>query len=568
MFLATLSLLLGCLFGLWGGGCSPAPLARPAILGASASAGFGCEIDDPSPGGKAYLADMEAVYQAIVPGWHSDPVFLADASFYTRSRQSVVEQMDAALARNPSVIIAIDYLFWPTYAARDTAMTPDAVERDRHDALEQALAQLDRFSGPVIIGDLPDMRSAVGHMLSERNIPPAGQLEAFNRRIAAWAHERRQRTPVVVLPVSAMARAVESGQPLPTSFETFTGETAATLLQPDRLHPTTTGLVVMLREGLAGLAAQRVISPGDFRTDLADITARLHTEAAAVDSRREPGLWTLLSVKGKLDDFSEAIEAKDCTRASELFDQVMEKATRLKKSPHDFAGVYIGFTLASYRYYCKDAPEVVRRWRDRLAPAIERPLPDAWPLDLWHEFNTFLDEEQRTVDRTLQLKRANAALPSDYDDTIRSAAWFACYSDPAVFLELLPGWQSELERNIRSAEQTTAFWKEFSQGPKWPKEVEHRFKNALLSASSDEERQRITDRREEFNDPYPVIVAARAMAVDRIAILERALRLTGHAEEAVVVHNRLAQAIPADEAVLAYQRVEKSAAEAEARRKP
>ncbi|HZW07700.1 MAG TPA: hypothetical protein VFF65_11315, partial [Phycisphaerales bacterium] len=109
-------------------GCTAAPLSRPAILGASASAGFGCEItaDD----GRPYLVDLEAVYQAMVPGWHDDPIFLADAGFYSRPREAPAEQMDAALARNPSVIVAVDYLFWSVYGARPSSMPADAVERD------------------------------------------------------------------------------------------------------------------------------------------------------------------------------------------------------------------------------------------------------------------------------------------------------------------------------------------------------------------------------------------------------------------------------------------------------
>ncbi|MBY0395085.1 MAG: hypothetical protein K2X91_01280, partial [Thermoleophilia bacterium] len=192
-----LTLVAACL-----GACAPPTLSRPAILGASASAGFGCETTVP-PDGRAVLVDMEAVYNASVPGWHRDPVFLADASFYSRARQAAQEQMDAAVAAAPSVVIALDFLFWSVYHARSSELSGDAVLRDRLDALEQSLAQLDRFHGPILVGDIPDMTPAVGRMLSDRMVPPADQLATFNRRIREWAAARPADAPAVVVPVDS-----------------------------------------------------------------------------------------------------------------------------------------------------------------------------------------------------------------------------------------------------------------------------------------------------------------------------------------------------------------------------
>jgi len=537
-------------------GCTAAPLARPAILGASASAGFGCEVtaDD----GRPYLADMEAVYQAMVRGWHDDPIFLADAGFYSRARQVPVEQMNAALARAPSLIVAVDYLFWPVYSSRPADLSADAIERDRLDALEQALAQLDRFHGPVIVGDIPDMRTASGRMLSLRNIPPPSQLEAFNRRIREWAARRPAAAPAVVIPAFDLGRAIESGAPLPTSFGAAPADDVTVYVQEDRLHPTTTGLIILLREGLAGLAARGIIDADSFRTDLADIAARLPAEARAADSRREPGLWTLLSVKGKLEEFDDAVEQKDCDRAAELFDQVMEKASRLKRSPHEFAGLFVSFTLDQYRRACPDAHEALRRWRDRLDPAIERPVPDPWPFDLWISFNSFINEEHRTTDRARRMKRAG--VPDGFAGTLQDAAREARFRDPAAYLELIPSWQTQLDQHERIAREIADYWRTFARSDEWPKYAQSSYDHALKTARSDERRREIEAKRDSYFDVERMVAFARSAPLDDIAALERALRVTGRTDDERVVRARFEALVGPEQAQAVRERVEAQAA--------
>lgn len=554
---AALSLFLGCL-----GGCAPSTLSHPAILGASASAGFGCEINAP-PDNRAVLVDMESVYQALVPGWHSDPVFLADAGFYTRARPTAVEQMDAALAQNPSIIIGADYLFWAVYAYRDTAMSDDAVERDRLDSLEQSLAQLDRFKGPVIVGDIPDMRAAVGTMLSARMVPPAEQLATFNRRINEWASRRPADAPAVVLPFAALARDIQAGGQVPTSFESIPADS---LIQKDRLHPTPTGLVVILREGLNALAQRHLIATTDFRTHLSDAVSRLPGEALAVDNRREPGLWSLLALKGKLNDFGDAVEKKDCATAGTLFDQIMAKVSRLKKSPADMADLYVSFTLFGYGTACKDSGDTVRRWRDRLAPAIERPLPDPWPLTLWQEFNSTLGEQRLTIDRMLRLKRTSPTHIKDYSDTFGSAARSARYSDPASYLELIPSWQAQLKSEARTAKGIADYWNRQAKLPNWPELAQKNYDNALRWQLDDGGRQKITARRAEYDDPKTYIVSSRAGTLDDIVCLERALTVTGRHDDAAQVKAALDEIAGPDETAPARERVEKAAAEAAAQK--
>jgi lysophospholipase L1-like esterase len=555
---ALLALLIACLCL---PACTAAPLARPAILGASASAGFGCETTGPD--GKPYLVDMESVYQAAVPGLRPRPLFLADAGFYTRPRQAQTEQIDAALAANPSLLIAIDYLFWSVYAYRDKAMTPEAIEQDRHDALQEALAQLNRFHGPIIVGDIPNMHASVGHMLSANNVPPPNQLEDFNRAITTWAADRPANAPAIIIPIANLGRAVESHTGLSTTYQTFTPEQAAELLQPDHLHPTPAGLAVLLREGLAGLAALGTIKSNNFRTDLADITTRLPAEARKADARREPGLWTLLALQSKLKDLDTALDNKQCAQASDLFDQIMEKASRLKQPPDPMADLYVYFLLSNYKDACPDAQQSIRRWRDRMTPGIERPLPDPWPLNLWSRFNNSLDDRNQNVQRALRLKRENPSLSKDYDDIIRSAAQDARRSDPLAYLELLPDWQAELERQSKSAKKIINSVNHVKQGSEPSDSVDTDIFYDFRSVADQIKKESTTNQ----NGSQTVKLSFEfdyLKILDPMTDLEYALTATGRPDDAALVRTRLEQIAAKDEIEAARTRTKEKAAAAQA----
>ncbi|MFT3687203.1 MAG: hypothetical protein QM783_20155 [Phycisphaerales bacterium] len=559
--LAALALLLCCLAG-WGGGCAPSTLSHPAILGASASAGFGCETTVP-PDNRAVLVDMESVYNASVPGWHGDPLFLADASFYTRARTAAKEQMDAALAANPSMLVAIDYLFWSVYHGRDSAMSPDNLLRDRLDALEQALAQLDRFQGPILVGDIPDMSPAIGRMLSKQMVPPPDQLATFNQRIHQWAAARSASAPAIIVPTAQLALQIQAKGDVTTSYGPLSADN---LIQKDQLHPTPTGLAAMLREGLHGLADRKIIGPTDFRSDLADITSRLPNEALSVGNRREPGLWSLLALKGKMKEFGDALENKDCTTAATRFDEMLEKVSRLKKPPAEMADLYVSFTLFGYRSSCADSGAVVRRWRDKLAPEIERPLPDAWPLILWDEFNSSLDQRQLTVERMLRLKREHPEAMNEYKDSFSSAARATRFTDAHAYLELLPDWRKKLESSVKGAKGIADYWIGQSKLDSWPKTAQENFDRALRW-ESEEGKKELAKRRDQFNDPKYYYVRSREITLEDFFCLDRALTLTGRDNDAAEVRAALEAIADADEIAKARKAFDKEVAEA-AEKKP
>lgn len=115
----------------------------------------------------------------------------------------------------PTLIIAVDFLFWFAYGA-------GLDEAQRLARLEQGLKLLQSLPGPLLVGDLPDMSSAEGKALEPGMAPSAEVLARLNQRIAEWT---RQRGGSVIVPLGSWT---QQGP-------------ARRMLQKDGLHPTREG---------------------------------------------------------------------------------------------------------------------------------------------------------------------------------------------------------------------------------------------------------------------------------------------------------------------------------------
>jgi len=200
----------------------PAPiLARPFVVGASVSAGFAAPR-------------IAEVLRGALPGATVGDA--ANVMFFRDADRAGRAQIDAALAARPSLVVAVDFLFWYAYQG---APADDAA------SLERGLAELDRVVAagvPVVVGDVPDMHGASPLMLPRSRIPPVDALATMNARIAAWASSRKL---VVLAPMAAWAAplrahgrvALAPGEaPVP----------ADSLMAPDGLHPNALGLWYLL----------------------------------------------------------------------------------------------------------------------------------------------------------------------------------------------------------------------------------------------------------------------------------------------------------------------------------
>jgi hypothetical protein len=217
---------------------------RIAVIGASASAGFGCSWRetraDGDYGGSFRLADM---LKLACPDLAIVTTDASSGFFFLSPVANGAKAAKRARDFNPDCVVALDFLFWYCYG--DDA--PDGgrlqSEADRLTKLERGLAELAAFDAPIVVGDIPDMSRAVGKMLSARQMPAPDTLAKANERFRAWAKER---TNVRVVPLARMQRQLMEEGALEIGADRLVSTREAPLLQRDELHPTP--------QGLAGLA--------------------------------------------------------------------------------------------------------------------------------------------------------------------------------------------------------------------------------------------------------------------------------------------------------------------------
>ena len=195
--------------------------ARTAVVGASVSAGFmgspvAVELDRGLSGAREVRN-------------------LADVFFFRSPSKNGVQQVEAAQAFEPTVVLALDFVFWYAYVA-------GADLPYRRSRVRSALRLLERFEVPVIVGDIPDMRRAKTWMLKPAVVPPADHLEALNREIKTWATGRPN---VHLAPLAAWGRPLLTGDPVRDGDATIAAED---LLSADGLHLNARGVRYLLRQ--------------------------------------------------------------------------------------------------------------------------------------------------------------------------------------------------------------------------------------------------------------------------------------------------------------------------------
>lgn len=237
-------------------------LRRVAVIGASASDGFGLAVKLP------------AAFESLVRVGHEPLLGLGDSMFFTRPRSTAEQQVEEALAHGPSLVLGLDYLFWMAYG------NMPAEYRSR--MLEVGLGQLERFECPLVISTLPDMSAAVGFMLTESQVPSPDQLESMNKRILAWAEEHG----AIVVDLAELVGKLAANEPFQIAGKTWPTNPATRLLLPDNLHPTTAGLAAMLTVAAQQLVEAEVVPSGSLLVDVEEAFGRISgLEQAAIEER-------------------------------------------------------------------------------------------------------------------------------------------------------------------------------------------------------------------------------------------------------------------------------------------
>lgn len=240
----------------------PALFQRITIIGASVSAGF-C-TDEFMGGRRTPEFRLANFFNEALTCDHQAVVSHASKMLFLDARGSLEKQVDVASKANPTLVVALDSLFWFCYGS-------DLTPPQRLELFEFGLKQLDRMSAPLIVGDLPDAKHAAGGILAVGEVPPADVLVKCNERLKAWAGEKEN---VILFPFAAMMKAAVSGEALTLGGRTWDPGKARTLLQRDLLHPSHLGLAAVTVATLdsAGAAAQPPAPQSAYRRDLESLT--------------------------------------------------------------------------------------------------------------------------------------------------------------------------------------------------------------------------------------------------------------------------------------------------------
>ncbi|MFN9125838.1 MAG: hypothetical protein ACK5WD_08405 [bacterium] len=250
---------------------APTKTVRVAVIGASASAGFGCVMREQRGDGDYALGfRLIDMIRLACPELEIVSTDMSSGFFFLAPVKNGATAATRAADFKPDCVIALDFLFWYCYG--DDAPSGGRLndEAERLEKLELGLKELERFEVPVLVGDLPDMSPAVGKMLAPAQMPAKETLAKANARFAEWA---KGRANIRVLPLADMQRQLMEERALEIRGVRLESTKQAPLLQRDELHPAP--------HGMAGLACA-------VAAEMKDALAAAPSADAADDCAPEP----------------------------------------------------------------------------------------------------------------------------------------------------------------------------------------------------------------------------------------------------------------------------------------
>ncbi len=236
----------------------PCPPHHIAVVGASASAGWGVVIPTPPTDHAIPVhhrhADLADVLPAVLGGDREDVSGHTAIWFFSAPHRIGPAVLQSAQAARPTHIVALDFLFWFAYGSHDGQGVP--IGRDDIDArlanLNQGLRLLESIEVPVLVGDIPDVSPAADvwpiALLRMDQVPTPEALAAMNLRIREWVASRDDTT---LIPLAATVARMQRGESLHLNEHIWPSDSA--LIQFDQLHPTTLGLVALAELTAASL---------------------------------------------------------------------------------------------------------------------------------------------------------------------------------------------------------------------------------------------------------------------------------------------------------------------------
>lgn len=255
---------------------APREFARLAVVGASASAGFGVRRE---VGREVTLADALV---AAGPDVFAEVRDLGDSFFFADPDGNLAEALDGLRAFRPEVLAGPDLQFWFGYG-------PKPMDR-RVPHLEECLETLAEFAEEVdaivLIGDFPDVRDAALLMMPPHYEPNDTTLEELNATVHAWCDEHER---FHLVPLARFVGHLKAGEPIELRGRAFDTSDRRLWLQSDRLHPTLFGTAAL---ALLTLDALEQVEPfaGEVTWEPSAVADSLRGPSAQVaeDAAEEP----------------------------------------------------------------------------------------------------------------------------------------------------------------------------------------------------------------------------------------------------------------------------------------
>lgn len=234
-------------------------LDRPAVIGASATSGFGLDVN--MADGLVLALGLER--DAILDGGRG--FFFLDPA---GTGASLVGEVQAF---GPSAVVAVDYLFWFAYGRHG------GVEA-RLASLERGLDLLDEIQAPIIVSTLPNMEASIGRMLSRPIVPRPAALARLNGRIAGWAAERPR---VLIFDLPDLMGHLKTREPVLIAGRAWPVREGVEYIQSDHLHPTVPGMAVIICALIEQLSPECPLDPEALARDLEGLQTRRRADRRA-----------------------------------------------------------------------------------------------------------------------------------------------------------------------------------------------------------------------------------------------------------------------------------------------
>ena len=238
-------------------------LDRTWVVGASLTCGVFSEVD------LAAVLTATVRREAILVERRCSALFFGDPV------GKGTEFLSDARAADPTLLVAIDFLFWFGYGNRRLDGRPLALASERLELLEAGLELLEGFDCPIVVGDFPNMEAAVGELaqgklLHATQLPSPEELALLNARLREYAAEHPN---VLVFPLADVHARMRSDEAVTLGRHSWPAKSYDRLMLADDLHPTLEGRAAVVHAIAVMLFERGLVAEEDLVLDLDQVLA-------------------------------------------------------------------------------------------------------------------------------------------------------------------------------------------------------------------------------------------------------------------------------------------------------